>query len=448
LQAHLNDWLPLARLGTLPFWLVLLLAGYLGGRLWGGELAGRLAVAMLAVEPILLGHACLAATDLAFTACLVLLVVACGTGRDGPFFWRIVIPAILVGLTLLAKASGVVFIPVCLLAVECEYRCKRGFPWDCLPWSTAYRDYSQIAVGGLAVVFLLCPRALRIFWLQIMHNTQGHGLVYLLGDTSASGFWYYFAAALAIKVSLALLLWLVIFLRRPGYLVSGPMLAAIGLLLLSPSYRVQTGVRFVLPIVALGIIGVAIALARCLADCRSLGLRRLTWVAVALTLGWTFTQAVRVWPEGLCYTNELFGGTEHGYVALSDSNCDWGQGLPELARWQRGHGPAPLDVWYFGTDSRVKSPPFHLVDAGQAASIEELERQHAGRYLAVSTTLLFQYGYATPGARLLRDRNPAAQTPTFLIYDFTGHVLPEQNHSSQGRRNFLFLTAPQSRHTL
>src|SRR5438876_1293647 len=63
LPDRLHEWLPVARLATLFWWFVLLLAGHLGGRLWGGELAGRLAVAFLAVEPVLLGHAALATTD-------------------------------------------------------------------------------------------------------------------------------------------------------------------------------------------------------------------------------------------------------------------------------------------------------------------------------------------------------------------------------------------------
>src|SRR5262249_29948180 len=148
-------------------------------------------------------------------------------------------------------------------------------------------------------------------------------------------------------------------------LANGPMLAAVGLLLLSPTFRVQIGVRYVLPIVALAAIGLAIALARWLTETRSLWVRRLSWALVVLALLWTGTQAVLVWPQGLCYTNELFGGTANGYLALSDSNYDWGQGLPELARWQQHHGAAALDVWYFGTDSRIDEPPFHKVEANK-----------------------------------------------------------------------------------
>ena len=32
-------------------------------------------------------------------------------------------------------------------------------------------------------------------------------------------------------------------------------------------------------------------------------------------------------------------------LCVSDGNYDWGQGLPELAAWQRAHHDAPLAVW-------------------------------------------------------------------------------------------------------
>lgn len=422
LQASFLDWLPVARLGTLVFWFLLLVGGYLGGRLWGGEVAGWLAVAFLAAEPILLGHASLATTDLAFTSCLVFLVVTFKAGRDRSYPSRIVLPGIFCGLTLLAKASALVFIPVALFAVEAEHLWRRWQVREGVHWRQSWRDLLLVASAGLVLVFLFCPRALRAFRFQIHHNSEGHGLIYLLGQLSPSGFWYYFPAALVIKMSLAVLLLTVFLLARPRYLVNAPFLAAVGLVLLSPAYHVQIGVRFVLPVVALGILGVAIALARWLAQGRSPLVRLLSWGGIGTVLCGTLVQTMLIWPHGLCYTNELFGGTAQGYLALSDSNYDWGQGLPELARWQQQHSSAPLDVWYFGTDSRINEFPFRSVNPGQVTSMDEFQRRLKGRYLAVSTTILCQSDSSTLGAKLLRERLPVARTTTFLIYDFTERV--------------------------
>ena len=417
--SHMDDWLPIARAMTLVFWLLLLLGGYLGGRLWSGELAGCLAVAFLAVEPILLGHASLATTDLAFTACLLLTAAAFKAGRDGPHRRRITIPAVLCAVTLLAKASAIVFIPVVLVAVEVEHRWQLGQLRDRAAWKQSARDLFAIGWRGLLVVFVLCPFAFLAFRLQFEHNIAGHGMTFLLGEASVDGFWYYFPAALAIKTSLALLVLLALFLIRPRYLANGPMLAALALLLLSPAFRVQIGVRFVLPVIAFAILGLAIALARWFADCPSPSLRRISWGTVAIALGWTITQSLHAWPQGLCYTNELFGGTEHGYLALSDSNYDWGQGLPELARWHERHAEAPLDVWYFGTDGRVKQSPFHAVDVSQSATWEQFEERFRGHYLAVGTSMLYQNAYSTPAAKMLREQT--ARCADKHIFDLRFH---------------------------
>jgi len=139
---------------------------------------------------------------------------------------------------------------------------------------------------------------------------------------------------------------------------------------------------------------------------------------------WTASAAAFVWPHGLCYTNELWGGTQRGYLLLSDSNYDWGQGLKDLARWQRLHGRGPLDVWYFGTDPILRSLPLRGVrfDMPSIKGPEDVIARVRGHYLAVGTTWL--YGAYIPADRqqryaFLRARQPVARTMTFMIYDFT-----------------------------
>ena len=135
---------------------------------------------------------------------------------------------------------------------------------------------------------------------------------------------------------------------HPRALRNWAVLAALVLLVFSLTSRVQIGVRMVLPMVALGLVGVAASVATA---CRDLGpgwRRRLLASGAVAGVIWTVFASALVWPHGLCYANELWGGTENGYLHLSDSNYDWGQGLPELARWQRSRGGPPVDVWYLG----------------------------------------------------------------------------------------------------
>lgn len=60
-------------------------------------------------------------------------------------------------------------------------------------------------------------------------------------------------------------------------------------------------------------------------------------------------------PFYLSYFQPMFGGAERGRRYFSDSSIDWGQGLPDLSRWdqdrRRNGDAAPLFLSYAGVDS-------------------------------------------------------------------------------------------------
>jgi hypothetical protein len=129
---------------------------------------------------------------------------------------------------------------------------------------------------------------------------------------------------------------------------------------------------------------------------------------------------VSVWPDGICYTNELWGGTARGYLCLSDSDYDWGQGRKQLARWQHEHGVTNLLVWRFGCDDGFRKLPAKelQLDDLPLQRPEDVLPYVRGHYLAAS--LLHVYGYkASPAALFLRSQRPVDRTATFFIYDFT-----------------------------
>ncbi|MBI4574162.1 MAG: glycosyltransferase family 39 protein [candidate division NC10 bacterium] len=471
--------LPWARAGTLLFWWLLLAYGWRAGRHLAGPWGGRLAVALLASEPSLLAHASLATTDIAVTACLLALVYHFRTGREAGWVRRLALPTFWFAASVLAKASALVYGPLCLLAVEVERLARAGaFKYDPpSPGRWAWfqharerlrpfrRDLLRIATCGLILVVVYCgsdwsqersfvvwahslpegtirqtmiwlSETLRIFSnageglvQQIKHNIRGHG-VYLLGQIHRRALWYYFPVALTIKLSLPLqLLPLTLLAVRPRALLNWASVAASALLVFSLASRVQIGIRLVLPLVALAAVGLAAATARATAELAPGWRKRLLAAGVSAGVVWTASAALTVWPHALSYTNELWGGTEKGYLLLSDSNYDWGQGVKELARWHRQHGLVPMDVWYFGTDPALSRLPVRnlLLQAIPINGPEDIVAQVRGRYLAVSTTLL--YGAYIPETRrhhfaFLRARPPAARTTTFLIYDFTQEPEP------------------------
>jgi hypothetical protein len=460
---NLDHLLPRARAATLLFWWLLLGYGWLIGRRLAGPWGGRLAVALLACEPTLLAHAGLATTDLALAACLLALTYHFRIGRESRWPLRVGVPALGFAFALLAKASTLVFGPIILTVVELERLARRGkneaqgqksLRGRLAPLGRFAWDLTQVLLVGFVLALLYCgsdghpTRSLDnylqrmadgpersfltwfvslpifsnaaegIFW-QLLHNQEG-GAAYLLGKVHPHGCWYYFPVALSMKLSLSLLALLVLLLVvRPRALANWACLAALILLALSVTCRVQIGVRILLPLFALvatGLSAAAVAAWR-----YSEGWRRAVLAgATGGVVVWATWSAVSVWPNGLCYTNELWGGTARGYLCLTDSNYDWGQGSKQLGRWQREHGVPNLLIWWFGND-----PGFKKL-SGQELPLHDLPLQRPtdvlpyvrGHYLAVS--LLNLHGpKVTPAALFLRTQRPIGRTATFFIYDFT-----------------------------
>jgi hypothetical protein len=457
--------LPVARLGTLPFWWLLLIYGWWVGRRLAGARGGTMAVAFLACEPNLLAHATLATTDVAVTACLLALLFHFRAGREGTWPRRVGLPAAWFALAVLAKASGLVFGLLGLAAVEAG-RCAAAEPGAGRRVRAAVaavmsrrfvRDTIGISLLGLTAAFVYCgtdwepspsfvrwahelpggPARATFVWLaehlcifsnagmalarQVRHNVQGHG-VFIMGQVAPRALWYYFPAALAIKVALPLLaLPVLLGALRPRALASWPCGVALALLAFSLVCRVQTGVRLVLPLVTLAAVGLAAGIARATTGLTG-GRRRLlavSGVVAGLWMGWS---SLHAWPQGLCFINELWGGSARGYRLLSDSNYDWGQGLKELARWQRGHRLGEISVLYYGTDPRISRLPMRRLGSPPPKDPSAVEAALRGRTLAVGTTLLYgsvsDWPSVRPWVRYLRRRRPVDRTATFLIYRF------------------------------
>jgi hypothetical protein len=462
--------LPWARAGTLVFWWLLLFFGWRISWLLAGRWGGRLGVALVACEPSLLAHAGLATTDIAVTACVLGLIYFFQAAREGDAktVWvrRVGWPAVWFGLAVLAKASGLVYGILCLTFLELERLARTGAftpqqgrsrlrqIWAA--FRPLWRDLTQIVALGMVLVFVYCgsdweaessfvewardlpagatrdgmvwfaenlrifPNAAEGIMRQVKHNVHGHG-TYLLGHGDARALWYYFPVLLTIKLGLAVLLLAgVVALLRAKSLANWATLTAAALVLFSLTFRVQIGIRMVFPVVVLLVLGLAAAVVHA---CRG-PLRRnvLAGLSAAAVL-WAAWSAAAVWPHGLCYVNELWGGTREGYRLVSDANYDWGQGLPELARWQRDGGAnRPLDVWYFGTDAALRHLPLREVQLHNLGLMrpEDVLIQVRGRYLAVSTTLLYGNCMTPSQAQamaFLLQHQPVDRTQTFLIFD-------------------------------
>jgi Dolichyl-phosphate-mannose-protein mannosyltransferase len=470
-----RDWeqvLPWARGATLIFWWLLLIYAWRSARLLAGPWAGRLVVPLLACEPSLLANASLATTDIAITACLLALVYHFRAGRDCAWPRRRALPAFWFGVALLAKASAIVYAPICLFLVGVEHQWRQtGLPHPETPqlrslirclWTwlrPLRRDTMVTLVCGFVLATVYCgsdwesqrsfltwatnlpdgagrsclvwtAEHLRVFSnigegivKQITHNVRGHG-AYLAGYSDTRSLWFYFPVLLTIKLTLTLLLLpLVLAMVRPRVMLNWACVTAAVLLVWSLTFRVQIGIRLVLPLVVLASVGLAAGLVLAYQDSGAWRRRLLVGTAVA-GVSWSLVSAVQVWPDGLCYVNEIWGGTESGYRQVSDANYDWGQGLKEPANWQERNQVIELNLCYFGTDPMLCRLPMRPLPfyAFTLEKPEDFAITVRGHYLAVSTTLVYGGMIDAPVVRMmaqyLRARRPVARTPTFFIYDF------------------------------
>ncbi len=467
--------LPVCRAANLIFWWLLLVYTMRLGRTFGGAWGGRLAVALVACDPNLLGHAALATTDIAIVACMMVLVYHFHHCYHPDAGWkrRVLVPGVLYGLALTAKASALAFGPQAMLVLGLWTLAKTGVltPPEgsslrgkiVYLWHATFqfrKDLFAIGLIGIGVLFAYCgsdwgteptfikwadglpegdlktvmtpvSRDLKIFtnageglWYQIRHNARGHG-TFILGEWHDRATPIYFPVALSMKVPLpAIVLLLAALVVHPRRLLIPTAGVALLLFAFTPNCRVQIGIQFVFTLMVLVYISVGAAIARGWAEQSEGGSGRVVprWLVTAL-LAVSAGTAAWVWPNGLSYFNQAWGGTAAGSRLLHDSNYDWGQGLPELRAWNNAHNDGQkLALWYFGSDPDNYLPPFVVLNLSwhPILSDDDVKLYCPTKYLAVSAAILSNNPAPTPPhkARLewLRAQTPVARTTYFVIY--------------------------------
>ncbi len=470
LDTEFGTVLETARAGNLVFWWLLLYFSWRLARRFGGDWAGRLTVPLIACDPNFLAHAALATTDIAVSACVLAFTHVFLSGREGNWRQRVLLPGLCFGAGLLAKASALPFAVLIMGIFELHRTWARhwdpsaagnplakraralwgaiwAFRWDFWQiiglgmltafaycgsdWRTdpGWRNWANtLPEGSFRDVMLYLAEHVRIFpnagvglVYQFQHNFRGHG-AYVVGEWHTHSVWYYFPLAMTMKLTLPVLLLLAVTLAfRPRSYSHALGLLAAFLILFTLNCRVQIGIRLILPVLSFLFIALAVALAKGWPEHWPTPSRAFGLAAACLVLA---VPMLRIWPHGLCYFNELWGGPENGYRYLSDSNYDWGQGLSDLDRWRAEHGQPPLKICYFGADPRARqSPDLLLLHKMTATNEEELRARVGGGYLAVGATLLYSNPALVPNAEpvigMLRAKKPVGRTMTFFIYDFS-----------------------------
>ncbi|MEM8863772.1 MAG: hypothetical protein AAGD96_36140, partial [Chloroflexota bacterium] len=193
-----------------------------------------------------------------------------------------------------------------------------------------------------------------LFW-QLQYLERTHA-VYLNGEISESGWWYYFPIAFIYKVplpTLGLMLfalghsliqrrWLNAFQQTDWLFFLIPALVYLGFAQLIAN---NIGYRYLInafPFLML-LVGAGLADDKSSSQPQS----RPLMAGLAAVLA-TAVLCTTIWPNYISHFNWLAGGQQGGWRILSDSNVDWGQDLVALREWQIETGQ-PIKLSYFGT---------------------------------------------------------------------------------------------------
>lgn len=241
---------------------------------------------------------------------------------------------------------------------------------------------------------------------------------FFMGEVSGGGNILYFPVAIAVKTPIATLLLVAASVvafalqrrtRDGGNIVESRWLwiclfvpLAI-LFFASVTSPLNIGIRHILHLYPLAYVFAGVVLARAIGSSR-----RLAFGVVALFIV-VAIETLALYPNYLAYFNVAAGGPRGGERILGDSNLDWGQDLPAIARWERAHPDQTLYLAYFGTAEPsaygVRAEPITLGTDFVRTTPTFPDRGT----VAVSVTMLhakWKRDEAAAFFRALRDREP------------------------------------------
>lgn len=219
--------------------------------------------------------------------------------------------------------------------------------------------------GGALAQLLVRPLPGGLYLGSVLHGQwhaeRGHP-AYLLGEKSFHGWWYYFPLVALYKVPIGILVVLLLGLlslkrARPRFEEWGLFLPLCAWTALMLGTSINIGFRHFLPAYAF----MLLVSARCLSVV-GVASPRAAWPLAA----WTAVAAAGLHvlschPDYIAYIN--FPRTKP-YLAISDSNVDWGQGLKQVRDWIDRHPEPgrPIYLLYFGDDNSPMRVRYYLGD--------------------------------------------------------------------------------------
>jgi hypothetical protein len=404
LNSHQNYWenLTLARLGTLPFFILGCVVVWSWTNQLFGKRAALLSLLAFTLLPPVLGHSGLATNDVAGASTLCLALYWLTLWIENPTRWAAARLGAGVGLAVASKFSALLFLPACAaavvvlcLAVDMEYlrRAIRkiasslflslvvaylvisaGYLFTAVPIQ-ASRPHTVVdrlsgrhpVVHDALCAILETPypagRAAGGIKALAGHNKAGHP-AFFMGEWRRYGWWYFFPVMFLVKTPVPFLLlssiacvFVIRSVKRDhDWRKVAPLLFALVVLGVSLPARINIGLRHVLAIYPLlSIVAGGAAMELWGAIRRPIVSRS----AVAALFAWLAISSAFTHPDYLAYFNFLASDRPERIQAESD--LDWGQDLARLSQWLRARGVQEVAISYFGTAdlTRADLPNFH-----------------------------------------------------------------------------------------
>jgi hypothetical protein len=382
-----NDYwrsLTLARIGTLPFFVLACAVTFLWSRRWFckgfSEAAGFWAVLLLVCTSPILGHAGLATNDVACAAGAAFALYRFVRWLEQPDTARWLWWGFATAFAVMCKYSNIPFLGACyavgfvfaargavrlrvkqagLAACVVLFLMWTIYRFTLIPLGTVYGAHPHIddilssrpLLRGVWNAVMATPLPLTEAMMGVRdlvrHNAIGIDM-YLLGQWSQSGWWYFFPVVLAVKSPIGLLL-LATFgcgfvFRRWRIAPWQQVLTAafpIAILLVCMIARIDLGVRHILPIYPLLAIVAGQAVTVLFRHSRPAAM------AAVLLVAWVVVDSWRAHPDYLAHFNEFAGS--HPETILCESDLDWGQDLHRLSLRLHQRGIQEFSIAYFGT---------------------------------------------------------------------------------------------------
>lgn len=351
---------------------------YVWSRALWGWWGGTFSLLLYALSPNVLAHSSLATTDMPITAFFFISVFYLWSlGTRGVMPVRVVSAALFISLALTSKHTALLLVPVFLVSFVSAARegsprraaagfasifilayifiwALYGFRYHSAGPHYAPLDWASLAPSIFTPVISafkalkILPEAYLYSIAGVLSSVETGKPAFLMGEHSASGWWYYFIIAFIIKTPVPTLLFLGASLvlafssrerrERAAWLV----FPALVVFILVSAQKVNIGLRHMLPVYPFvfalgGLIPAVMA-----------GARGAGRIVFSVLLAWYVYAAAFITPHQLAYFNELVGGPSNGYKYLVDSNLDWGQDLGGLKRYMERKGIERVALGYFG----------------------------------------------------------------------------------------------------